>query len=321
VLGGEARRQLWGPLGAVARAEQVSGEDRPDDTRFFLGLDLWFGKQPGARAATGQPAVLARAEQERQAVLVRQEAYARGDWLRPVRGTEVEYLQVMRQVQRLTRVTETSKSGLASGVTVNSKGELVFGGLPPLSSIVTVRPGSASGAFTITSGQLRANLAALPAPADIVAQVQQVDGLYSVVRLRTSRGSVVVDSVQYSSNLSDCHATAILNNPSLISSPPPSTPTMGNVPDQTAAFNNFFSLNLAAYASGGGIIQYELSGSLPPGMGFNTSTGELSGRPSLGGSFALAVRALNGCGWSNYATFTLTVSEEPPPPGGGGGPQ
>lgn len=319
ILGGEARRPLWGPLGLVGRAEQVTGQDRPDDTRYFLGLDLWLGTEPGPRGSSALPGVLARAEQERQAVQVRQEAYARGDWLRPVRGSEVEYVQVMRQVQRQTRVSEVSKSGLASGVTLNNKGELVFGGLPPLSSLVTVRPGSAAAAFAITGGQLRATLASLPAPSDIIVQAQQADGLFSMVRVRTSHGSVVVDSVQYSSNLGQCQANQILNNPSLIDSPPPATAVMGSIPDQTVDFMAYFSLNLAAYASGGP-TQFELLGSLPPGTSFNTSTGELAGRPSRGGaSYALSVRALGGCGWSNWSTFTLSVGNEPPPPSGGGG--
>lgn len=314
VLGGEARRQLWGPFGLVGRAEQVTGEDRPDDTRYFLGLDLWLGSQPRPRGASALPAALAGAERERQEARERREAYHSGDWLRPVRGSEVEHVQVMRQVQRQTRITEVSKSGLAGGVSVNGKGEMVFGGLPPLSSLLYARPAAAAAAFSISGGQLRAALASLPAPADIVLKLQQVDGLRSVLRLRTSRGSVVVDSVQSSSNLSDCQADSIVNNPDSIGDPPPSTPSMGQVPDQSVGFMQAFSLDLAAYASGASVTRYELSGSLPPGVSFNTATGELSGRPSRGGSFALYVRAMGGCGWSNYASFTLTVGEEPPPP-------
>lgn len=180
VLGGEARRSLWGSLGLVAQAERQC-----------------------------------------QAVQMRQEAYNRGDWLRPVRGGEVEYLQIMPQVQRQTRVFEVSNSGLGKVVSV-SKGQLVFGGLLPLASIVTVRPGSAAPAFSIGGGQLRANIASQLAPADIVAQAQQANGLFSVVRVRTSHGSVLVDSVQYGSNLTDCQATQALNSPDLIGAPPAS---------------------------------------------------------------------------------------------------
>lgn len=314
VLGGQVRRQLWGPLGLLARAEQVRGEDRPDDSRIFLGLDLGFGGLGGAL-----PAALAQAQKEEQTVRRREQAYARGDWLRPVRGSDVEYLQVMRQVQRQTRVFEVPKSGLAAGVTVNKQGEMVFGGLPPLSSIVTVLPASASGAFYLTGGGLRAKVASLPAPGDIMVQAQQTDGLFSMVRVRTSHGSVVVDGVDYASNLSSCQANSILGNFGLITNPPPSIPAFGNVPDQHVGFNQFFSLSLAGFASGGGIGQYELIGELPPGLGFNTTTGEISGRPTRGGSYPLAVRALNGCGWSNYAPFSIFVESEPspPPPSGG----
>lgn len=72
----------------------------------------------------------------------------------------------------------------------------------------------------------------------------------------------------------------------------------------------FFSLNLVAYASGSGIGQYELLGSLQPDVSFNTTTGELAGRPSRGGTYALAVRCLGTCGWSNYAPFNFIVEGE-----------
>jgi hypothetical protein len=310
VLGGQARRQLWGPLGLLTRVEQVQGQDRPDDNRLFLGLDLWFGGTPGRAAAL--PSSLARAEKEEETVRQRQEAYARGDWLRPVRGSEVEYLQVMRQVQRQTRISEVPKSALPPNVVVNKQGELVFSGLPPLSSIVTVQPASASGAFFLTGGQLRAKVASLPAPADIIVQAQQSNGLFSMVRVRTSHGSVIINGVDYSINLTYCQAVAILYNSGLISSPPPSAPSMGNVPDQHVGFMQSISLNLASFASGS-VIEYELIGSLPPGMGFNITTGVLSGRPERGGSYSLGVRALGTCGVSNTATFTIVVDSEPVP--------
>jgi len=309
VFGGEARRQLWGPLGLVARAEQVSGADRPDDTCYFLGFDLWLGSQAMPRGANALPGALAKAQEERQTVQMRQEAYARGDWLRPVRGSEVEYVEVMRQVQRQTRLTEVVKDDLSTNLSIN-EGEMVVGGPPPLNSIVAVRP--ATVAFSISGGRLRATLATLPAPAEIIVQAQQNNGQFSVVRLRTSKDKTLVrvDSVKSASNLNQCSADAILHDPGLISNPPIPL-TIGQVPDLTVYSGTEVDILLSYYVSGGPftVQEYNLSGDLPQGLAFNPFTSRISGRAAQPGTYTLRGRARGSCpDWSNYSPpFTITV--------------
>ena len=220
VLGAEVRRNLYGPLGIVARAETVQGSDRPDDNRFFVGLDLAFGSANEITLASKELASRAASSPYR------------GDWLKPVTGSNVEYLQVMRQVQQRTRLVEIQKGGLANGVTTNIVGDLSFNTLPQLAAIVNVSPPSAAAAFYLSNGQLKAYSEKLPAPADILLQVQQANGLSSMVRISTSHGSVIVNEVQYNTNLTDYQVAAITGNPNLLMTPPspPPPPQVVNNP-------------------------------------------------------------------------------------------
>jgi hypothetical protein len=308
VMGAGLRRPLWAGLHLAARGEFVKGEDRPDDSRYFLGLEYWFGGSK-PKPIQRQTASADKAEKQRESEVERRDAYAKGDWLRPVRGSEAEYIQVVRQVQRKTGIWIVEKGGLADGVTVNKKtDEIVISGLPGASSIVLVTPGSAAGAFYISGGLVKITISKLPETQDIMAQIQQSDGRYSMVRVLTSHGSLIVNSVQYNTNLTDCQVAAILSNPSLLNNPPAPAPTVLTIPDQSATLETSFSLDLSAYITGSGIKGYELLGALPAGMAFDTTTGLLYGKPTQTGQFFLGLRASNSCGSSSLSRFTLTVN-------------
>ncbi len=91
-----------------------------------------------------------------------------------------------------------------------------------------------------------------------------------------------------------------------------SPPIMGDVPNQTATVGASFSLNISSYViltNSDPITAYTLTGSLPAGLSFNTSTGVISGTPTTGAAaVALSVTATDNDGVSNSDSFTLTVA-------------
>lgn len=92
-------------------------------------------------------------------------------------------------------------------------------------------------------------------------------------------------------------------------------PIMGNVPDQTytsgSAITNLNISNYVILTNGDAITAYTLTGALPTGLSFNSTTGVLSGTPTQTGTFNLSVTATDNDGASNSDSFTITVSAAP----------
>lgn len=81
-------------------------------------------------------------------------------------------------------------------------------------------------------------------------------------------------------------------------------------------FENY-SVDLIA---NGGVAPYSWalqSGSLPTGLSLNQSTGEISGSPTVVGSFETTIQVMDSLNSTSAKTFTLEVNEEPAPPSGG----
>ena len=97
-----------------------------------------------------------------------------------------------------------------------------------------------------------------------------------------------------------------------------SPPIMGDVPDQTATNGSAFSLYISTYVQptdGDAITSYTfLTGTPPTGLDFNTTTGILSGTPTVDGTTNFSVIATDDDGDSNSDSFTLTVSTSTTPP-------
>ncbi|MFH0784651.1 MAG: putative Ig domain-containing protein [Pseudomonadota bacterium] len=90
-------------------------------------------------------------------------------------------------------------------------------------------------------------------------------------------------------------------------------PLMGDISDQTAAVNTPFSLALASYVTspdGDTITGYILSGKLPTGMNFNSTTGVLSGTPTAIGNYSFSAAARDKDGTGSSDNFALTVTPE-----------
>lgn len=81
-------------------------------------------------------------------------------------------------------------------------------------------------------------------------------------------------------------------------------PALSSIPNQTTQVNVPYSFDLSTYASGNS-LQYTVS-DLPAGLSVNTSTGLISGTPTVTGSFPLSVTVSNSGGQAN-SSFTLNV--------------
>ena len=86
--------------------------------------------------------------------------------------------------------------------------------------------------------------------------------------------------------------------PSLIAEAPATTATVGT------------TYNYTFVASGTTPITYAVaSGTLPPGLALNGTTGKLTGKPTTAGSYTFTISATNGSGTDTTASVTITVAE------------
>ncbi|SFV55217.1 internalin, putative [hydrothermal vent metagenome] len=93
----------------------------------------------------------------------------------------------------------------------------------------------------------------------------------------------------------------------------PTPPNMGDVPNQTLNYGDSINLDLSTYVemtNDDPILEYELTGTLPRGMSFDSATGIISGSASDVGTFDMSVRVRDKDGYSNSDNFTITVNIE-----------
>jgi hypothetical protein len=93
--------------------------------------------------------------------------------------------------------------------------------------------------------------------------------------------------------------------------------TVGSAPAfvsvKKAAFTVGTSGSFSAQTSGFPAPVFGVSGALPSGLSFNSSTGQLSGTPNqgAGGTYHLTFTASNGFGATASQNFTLTINQQP----------
>lgn len=100
-----------------------------------------------------------------------------------------------------------------------------------------------------------------------------------------------------------------------VQSPPPTTTTPEITTPPTLPAADYGSTYTRSFAATGGTApyRYELTGTLPAGLTFNTATGELSGLPIQAGTFAFTVTATDATGAKVTVSASLTTNAPPPP--------
>ena len=82
------------------------------------------------------------------------------------------------------------------------------------------------------------------------------------------------------------------------------TPTITSATTATASVGSVFNYQIVASDSPS---SYGLSGTLPPGLTFSTSTGTITGTPTTAGSSSVGLTAINSHGTSTTLTLPITV--------------
>lgn len=87
-------------------------------------------------------------------------------------------------------------------------------------------------------------------------------------------------------------------------------------PDDSGVVGSAYtSYTFAASSSPSSAIGFGLaSGTLPPGLTFDDSTGVLSGTPTTAGTYSFAIRATNANGTTTTSTITITIAAPPSAP-------
>jgi pimeloyl-ACP methyl ester carboxylesterase len=94
-------------------------------------------------------------------------------------------------------------------------------------------------------------------------------------------------------------------------------PIVNNIPNQIRTFGTNFNLALRPYitiTNGDSILNYTLSGTLPVGLTFSSSTGTISGTPTKVETKTIIATCADNDGVSNSDTFDITISALGIPP-------
>jgi len=149
-----------------------------------------------------------------------------------------------------------------------------------------------------------------------IAHYNHTDGSYDKTLSTTTNASGQV-VLSISTDTSSSSEYAYIDNISVTAIGPvvQSPPVMGNVPNQTFTVGTAYSLNISSYVTltnADAITSYTLTGTLPIGLNFNTTTGVISGTPtSVTASRSFSVTATDNDGASNADTFSITVIAAP----------
>jgi len=164
----------------------------------------------------------------------------------------------------------------------------------PYNQAVQVTGGTGVLTWTIISGALPANVT-LNSTNGAIAGTPTAEG--------TSSFTV---RVQDASGLSDVQALSITINP-----PAPPRITTTSLP--AGALGQFYSQAVQAIGGTGARTWSISDGNLPDGLNLDSSTGVISGTPTVPGSFSFTVRVQDAAGQSDTQRLTIVINASNPP--------
>lgn len=168
------------------------------------------------------------------------------------------------------------------------------------SNAITVAGINAAAAISVTGGEYQIDGGAWTSSAGTVTVGQTV----KVRHTTSASNSTATNTVLTIGGVSDTFTTTTASGEV--------PPVMGDVPNQTGQVNTSFSLGLSAYVTqtnGDAILGYAIaSGGLPPGLGLNTTTGVISGTPTVAGTYNVTVLAYDNDGNSNTDSISFVIS-------------
>lgn len=139
--------------------------------------------------------------------------------------------------------------------------------------------------------------------------------LRMVIYTRTSDGLSLSNGVTYSikvralTNTDSAVALGTASNTGTGTPNAPAVPILAYSPATLTRNQGSVTTILAPDNSGGAVTTYAVSsGTLPPGMTLNTTTGIISGNPSSQGAYTFTITGTNSSGTSNPATMSVTVN-------------
>ena len=97
----------------------------------------------------------------------------------------------------------------------------------------------------------------------------------------------------------------------LVVQPSPINLNCGSCSAGKAQVGSPFSASLSATGGTGALTYSIVSGSLPPGLTLNTSTGAISGTPTTGGTYTYTSKVVDSKGSSDTSTCTIVVNAPP----------
>jgi hypothetical protein len=112
--------------------------------------------------------------------------------------------------------------------------------------------------------------------------------------------------------LSSCPVNNSSEFSNVVVLPPPAGPIMSTVPPQTGKVGIPFSLDVSAYVNPNGspILSYAVSaGALPNNVNLDTSSGLVSGTPTVAGAFNATIDATNANGATHAPSTSYTIAK------------
>jgi hypothetical protein len=112
ILGGGIYKAINQKMSFIAQTDFIRSQDQMDDTRCFLGIQYNFGSGPKLN-----PRKHTRDDDRDD----------NNDWLKPVHGSNTEYLKAMRRLL-VARFGQNNQEGGAESIKEDSQGNVVFSG-------------------------------------------------------------------------------------------------------------------------------------------------------------------------------------------------